>query len=483
MSLRSAISSNSSRRFIRGLGATALGPVVTAAIQLGPVPLLIHAWGAAKYGDWLLLSAIPSYLSLTDLGFGDASGSDMTVRVAAGDRDGALRTFQSSWALFIAISALVILLVCGSVWWMPWQQWFRLSSLSSSGAAMVIFILAVYAVVGQQTGILESGFRCDGNFALGVAYVTMLRLVEAIVACAVGILTKNLAYVALAYLCTRCISLLGYGFLLHCKSPWLSLGFRHARMSTIRELIPPAAGFVAFPLGYAINLQGFTLLIGTLLGPVAVTAFSTLRTLAKVNFQVMGTIGWAVWPEISAAFGAGKQSLARTLHRRACQAAIALAVLGGVTLWIVGPAIYRVWIHNAVPFNATCFHILLVVTLANCFWFVSSVVPMSVNVHHRLAFAYVGLASVSLLLAAFLIPLLGLNGAACALTFADFCMICLVLRVSLRQLNESSSDFVRALFILPLWRRESIRTVEVRGNASLDNCCQAATETTRSHRI
>ena len=405
-------SSAFTRRFIRGLGATALGPVVTAAIQLGPVPLLIHAWGAAKYGDWLLLSAIPSYLSLTDLGFGDASGSDMTVRVAAGDREGALRTFQSSWALFVAVSLIVILFACGSVWWIPWQHWFHLSSLSSNRAATVILILAVYTVVAQQTGILESGFRCDGNFAVGVFCVTMLRLVEAICACAVGMLTNSLAYMALTYLVARCLGLAGYSLLLRRRSAWLSLGFRYARVSTIRELIPPAAGFIAFPLGYAISLQGFTILIGSLLGPLAVTAFSTLRTLSKLNYQVMGTIGWAVWPEISTAFGSGKVSLARLLHRRACQAALCTALVGGVGLWILGPFIYQVWIRSAVPFNVTCFHILIIVTLANCFWFVSSVVPMSTNVHHRLAFAYVGLASTSLLLARLLIPLLGLTGAA-----------------------------------------------------------------------
>lgn len=438
---------------MRGLGATALGPVVTAAIQLGPVPLLIHAWGASKYGDWLLLAAIPSYLSLTDLGFGDASGSDMTVRVAAGDREGALRTFQSSWALFIAVAAIVILFVCSSVWWLPWQHWFRLSSLSSDQAATVIFILAVYAVIGQQTGILESGFRCDGNFALGVFCVTILRLVEAIFACVVGIVTNNLAYVAVTYLGARCIGLTGYGLLLHRRSPWLSLGFRHARLSTVRELIPPAAGFVALPLGYAISVQGFTILIGSLLGPLAVTAFSTLRTLSKVNFQIMGSIGWAVWPEVSAAFGAGKISVARLLHRRACQAALCMALVGGTGLWVFGPFIYRVWIRSAVPFNVTCFHILLVVTLANCFWFVSSVVPMSTNAHHRLAFAYVGLAAASLLLARLLIPPFGLKGAACALTFADACMICLVLRVSLRQLHDDFARFVAAIFVFPpLWQ-------------------------------
>src|ERR1700690_1814075 len=110
--LTSPSTGNSSlrRRLIHGFCATALGPVVTAIIQLGSVPVLLHVWGAAKYGDWLLLSAVPSYLTLSDLGFGDASGSDMSMRVAADDRQGALQTFQSSWVLVTAVSLLTLLL-------------------------------------------------------------------------------------------------------------------------------------------------------------------------------------------------------------------------------------------------------------------------------------------------------------------------------------------------------------------------------------
>src|ERR1700676_1377462 len=104
------------RRLLHGLGANSLNPIVAAAIQLGSVPLLLHAWGVAKYGDWLILSAIPSYLSLSDIGFGDASGSDMTMRVAAGDRKGGVETFQSSWVLISVVSLCVGLLASIAVW-------------------------------------------------------------------------------------------------------------------------------------------------------------------------------------------------------------------------------------------------------------------------------------------------------------------------------------------------------------------------------
>src|ERR1700694_284726 len=118
------------RRLLRGFGATALGPVVGAIVQLSSVPVMLHVWGAAKYGDWLILFAIPSYLTLSDLGFGDASGSDMTMRVAAGDRQGAIETFQSSWVLLSLVSLFMALLAGVVVWQVHWHNWLKLTTLS-----------------------------------------------------------------------------------------------------------------------------------------------------------------------------------------------------------------------------------------------------------------------------------------------------------------------------------------------------------------
>ena len=434
---------------MRGLGATALGPIITAAIQLGPVPFLVHSWGAAKYGDWLVLSAIPSYLSLSDLGFGDASGSDMTVRVAAGDRQGALKTFQSSWALLLCLSSIVFLLAASLVWWFPWQSWLHLSSISSHEAATILFVFASYIIATQQNGILESGFRCDGNFATGTFFIMVLRFVEAFSALGMGLLTGRLLYVALTFLIVRILATVAYAFLLRKKSPWIEIGLRYADKQRIKELLAPAMGFVALPLGYAISLQGFIILIGALLGPVPVTIFSTLRTLTRFNFQILNVIGWTVWPELSSAFGAKNIPLARRLHRHAYQAGLGISVLSAGLLWLIGPTLYQLWIRHAVAFDATCFHILIGVTFANSLWYTSSVVPMSTNAHHRIAFSLVVFSSASLLLARLLIPSLGLPGAAWSLLLIDLLMIWLVLRTSLRQLDDTFPQFVSGVFSLP----------------------------------
>jgi O-antigen/teichoic acid export membrane protein len=438
------------RRLIRSLGATALDPIVTAFIQLGPVPILLHSWGAAKYGDWLLLSALPSYLSLSNMGFGTASGSDMTVRVAAGDRKGALETFQSSWLLLTVVSVLMLLVVSITIWSIPWKAWLRLSSISSFDASAVMLILGLYVLVAQQTGILEGGYRCDNHFASGMLWNSVLRLVEAAVATAAGLVYGgDLIAVALAYLAIRTLGTVAYGLLLHRLSPWLTLGFSQARAKSIHSLLAPALGFIAMPVGNALSFQGFTVAIGAALGPTSVVAFSTMRTLTRVSCQLLTVVARAVWPELSSAFGAGNIALARRLHRYACQAGLALSLLSGILLWIIGPSVYAGWVRGTVVFDQACFGALLISVLANSLWLTSSVVPMSTNVHSRMALAYLLGTSLSLALAWVLIHSYGNLGAAVALIAAEVWMCWFVLPIALKQVDDTVYEFLLALFRIP----------------------------------
>src|SRR5579863_810410 len=91
-------------RLVAGFSATAVGPVITALVQLISVPAFLRAWGPHLYGEWLVMSAVPAYLSFTDIGFGSVAGNDMAMRVAGSDYVGALKTFQSTLLLVGALS-------------------------------------------------------------------------------------------------------------------------------------------------------------------------------------------------------------------------------------------------------------------------------------------------------------------------------------------------------------------------------------------
>jgi Na+-driven multidrug efflux pump len=89
------------------------------------------------------------------------------------------------------------------------------------------------------------------------------------------------------------------------------------------------------------------------------------------------------------------------------------------------------------------------------FWFTSSVVPMAINQHQRMAGVMLASTSASLLLAWFLmhVTTLGLRGAALALVAGDFVTAMYVLGESLRLLQDDLSGFFRSMVDLSLLRR------------------------------
>jgi O-antigen/teichoic acid export membrane protein len=282
-------------------------------------------------------------------------------------------------------------------------------------------------------------------------WIAILRLAEVVCSTAVAILGGSLLAVAFTYLIVRCVGTVAYTLLLRHLSPWIHLGIRYASVKAMKQMAKPAFGFIALPLGNALSIQGLLLVIGASLGPIAVVSFSTLRTLSRVSYQLIGVIKNAFWPELSKAFGEGNISLARRLHRRACQAALALSVGAGALLWVLGPFIYRMWIRHNVSFNASCFHLLLLVAVTNSFWDTSSVIPMSTNSHCRISLYYSILSAFTLVLAWIFLSAFGLPGAALALLVTDGWMSGFVLKTTLRQVQDSFKEFVFSLTAVPVW--------------------------------
>jgi O-antigen/teichoic acid export membrane protein len=96
--------------------------------------------------------------------------------------------------------------------------------------------------------------------------------------------------------------------------------------------------------------------------------------------------------------------------------------------------------------DLSCIHVLLLVTIANSLWFVSAIVQMSANRHSRLALVYLAAAAASCVLGYGLTERLGLVGSALALLLIEIAMCCFVLRTSLKQMQDTPREFLRAVF-------------------------------------
>jgi O-antigen/teichoic acid export membrane protein len=254
---------------------------------------------------------------------------------------------------------------------------------------------------------------------------------------------------ALAMLVVRAVMTLISERQMRKPAEWLRVGVRHASYTRLRSLLPGTAGMMAFPLGFALSLQGMVTLIGVMMGPVAVVAFATVRTLSRLVFQVAGVISSSTLPEVSFAFANGQVNLVRSLHRRGFQSVEWLTVLLSAVLALAGGWILRTWTRGAVQPQPFLMYAMLLVAIGDSLWTASSMIALGAGKYHSISALYVLTTAMSLVIAGLLLPLMGIMGAPVALLAGTAVMLPFVLHTSLGLSADTYARFFSAVIRPP----------------------------------
>jgi len=439
------------RRIAANFGASTLGRILTAIIQIVLVPVMLRHWGAELYGEWILLSTIPSYMTISDIGFGNAASNEMTMLVAAGKQKEALVVFQSVTLLLGAISVAALLLLVLGIWSFPLNAWLHTTPAGLHDMRIILVLLGVSAILGLQENLFHGSFQCMGKKALGLMVrnlVVLAVFAGQVVAVEAG---ANLLETAAVTAALNMAGTLALWVVLRAKIKWIRYGVRNAHWGTVRRLFKPALAMMSFPIYNVLSLQGILLVIGRVSGPIGVVTFNTARTISRTVFQCFNLINLSIWPEVAAAYGRGSMALVRSLHRRACQAAIFISIFLASALVLFGNQIWKIWTVNKLATDPILLDLLLLQVLTAALWYTSSVVPAATNNHAGIAKVIVFAAVASLLLSYPLMKVdsLGLRGAAVALFLGDAFTACFVLRVSLKLSEDNIRDFLKSFLQIP----------------------------------
>ncbi|MBC7701807.1 hypothetical protein [Aquabacterium sp.] len=426
------------RRVVAALGANAVGQAINIVIQLASLPLFLHRWDVATYGTWLMLSAIPAYLSMADVGMVAAAGNRMTMAMGRGDAKQANTIFQSAMVF--------MLLVCGSIaaLSLPLLLWAPMPGLVQWDERLALAALVLTVLLALFGGLAEAIFKSTERYAQGTMLANGLRLAEW-VGCMLGLfIGGTFATVAIAGLMVRATGVLWMIWRSSKGQHPFTWGLREAHITEVRAMATPAISFMAFPLANAMSFQGVTLVVGHLFGPAVVAVFNTYRTLARVAVQVTGIFGHALWAELSRLYGRGGAQAVAGLYRRSAWTGAALSVGLSLVLYLVAPWLLQVWTHGRIGVQPTLMAILLVYAAAGGVWHVPRVLLMATNQHVGLAQWTLLAAALSLGLSWVLGNLLGLEGAGVAMLLTELGIagVCVFLAHRMTSLHPLSQQSV-----------------------------------------
>lgn len=362
--------------------AAGMGVVFSAATQLITVPILAWAWGVERYGVWLMLTTIPSYLSLSDFGFATAATVQMTVSCARGDRADVVRTFHAVLCLQYIISAILIFLAL-LVFFLG-----RSAALFPHWAienTTVIATLILYSIGILFCRTILAPLRACGHYAFGTFLHDALAFSEGIVVLVLAAAGNGILPCAVALLVVRLIMIAVLEIARQRRLPWLPSGIRFARWTKMRVLLKPALAALAIPTTLAVNIQGMILIAGYFISPAVVPTLSATRTLSRTWIQLIAVANRASMPEFSAAYARGDVSVRDKILRIHLLLVLLVLLPGSALFAFFGSRFVGMWTAGHIVPESGFIALMALATFIHGLWYFASNLLLSTNNHARLA--------------------------------------------------------------------------------------------------
>lgn len=431
---------------LKNLLAGSLSKISTIGIRFLQVPILLSALGAKEYGYWLIISSLPSWLTLANLGFGSVAGNDISMAISAGENSKAFKVYSTTIALVSIIAficSIIVIIIAPEI---PWTKIMNISPSRQLEIVHSIILLSISIFISFLAEAFGVRFRAAHKNHIGVLLSSMRPWVELLFLMFFIKLNKGFQFISLSIFLSTFIYLLLIWWFSRKLIFELSFSPQYVDKSIIKNIFKKGIAFQAFPLGNAMLFQGNLLVIQSVLGPIAVATFATARTLVRSINQVLELINQVIWPELSHLIGSKNYKKASQLHRTGVISAIVVSAMLVIILSLIGVPIYTLWTGKEISLSQNLLILFLIPIPFNALWFTSSVVHAATNQHESLSKRYLLGAIISVTCCYFFSIFFGLGGAAVSTIVLDILLIPFVFNKSLKILHETSSEFIDGIY-------------------------------------
>ncbi|ATG48144.1 hypothetical protein CEW89_11515 [Celeribacter ethanolicus] len=342
---------------------------LTILLQLLMVPVLIWAWGAPLFGEWIILYTIPGYLSLTDFGIIASSNNKIEAHCARKRYLSANRTYLSSVLVLFAMLSLVVFV--GALIWAVFRVQFvgLFEILSESDVLTVAILLFVDALLMLVLNHHSALYRTLGKFDLTVNWQALGRVVPLAGLCFAAALGANILWAALTMLMLRTTLFLVMMNSIRRHVKWIKIAWLRTSRKEVTNLASGAIGFMTLPLSNMIYLHVTTLVVAAISNPLMVATFSTMRTFTRMIPQFVAIAGRSRWSEISKANARGDHALIAGMKKSVLTQTVLLTGVAALGYILLGKIFYRFWTGGELPFDPLLFYALLInATLIACYY-------------------------------------------------------------------------------------------------------------------
>lgn len=348
-------SADAGRERYRRAGLTAsasyISKALTIVISLVSVPLTVHYLGPERYGIWLTIGSLLTWMALTDFGLaGNALVNVLSEAYGKDNRKLAGEYASSAFWTLSAVSAAVGVVLISVFRWIPWKAVFHVSqAVSGAELSQACAWALLFFVLGFPLSLLTSVYSAYQDGAIGNLWTIAGNLASLGALVIVTHFHGGLPALVLAISGTRIvIAIANFYTAFFRRYPWLAPSFAAVRKDRVKELLSLGSKYMITQLSGLGIAQSQPLIITQIFGPALVVIFMVAQKLIMLPIDLV-FIGTA--PLISA-YGEGKArgdwAWIKGAFKRSVIASVLLGVPVSIAIAAFAKPVIRIWAGPAV---------------------------------------------------------------------------------------------------------------------------------------
>ncbi len=420
-------------------------------VQLATLPILFASWSAERVGLWMILFAVPSYFAVTGQAFSGAGGTAALAAARDGRWSDARAFFRASWLFGAGLAiATVAILVAGSAL-VPDARARDIGFVDSGELVGSIAWLGLYILALCQAALMLIPLRISGRYPLSNMALNIASLSEIAVLAVCVTMSDSLVLLAAALAGVRLATAAVVTVLAWKFTPRLFAASTQSARIGLTTIVYPSLAFMLLPVVNALNLQGYTLVVGFFIGVEVVAGFVALRVIVRA-IDLVTSVVFAIQFFEAGYLGDDKQAIQR--RQLATMTVITLACLAmfSIALFGLGDWLMNLFTAGKSRFDPALAAIFLAAGSCRALATTPQSMVAAANAHGPLARLYLIASAAALALAAAAAalgaPLLAIAG---ILVPVEAAVAIYAFHTVLRQLDWRPHDFASALASRERW--------------------------------
>ncbi len=340
---------------------------ISILISLQVVPLTIGYIDTVKYGIWLTLSSIISWLSFFDLGFAHGFRNRFAEAKAKGDMQTAKEYLSTTYAVLSILFTLIFIGITVANHYIHWSEILIIDRQYNAELHTVFGLLACFFCLNIVGSVFTTMLMADQKPAMASLIQTGGQVLAFIT---IYVLTKttagNLVNLAIAFSGIPCILLFIVSFFIFRTERYkpIAPSFRFIRFSLTKNIIELGGQFFIIMIAMMFIYQFMNIIISRVKGPEAVTEYNIAYKYFNTLNMFATIILTPFWSAFTDAYTKKDFRWMKQVHRKLERMWLIFILPVSAFMLICSNPIYKWWIGNDVKISLSVSSMVAIYVLA-----------------------------------------------------------------------------------------------------------------------